>query len=114
MPRACRSRTASVDAITIAFGIRNVEQPAAACDEMRRVLRPAAGSRFWSSAAASRASAPAVPLVLQSRPAAHRAAGFAPRAAYGYLPASVGAFASPREFVTILRQHGFSDVQPSR
>ena len=31
-------------------------------------------------------------------------------AAYGYLPASVGAFASPDEFVKILRQSGFADV----
>ena len=31
-------------------------------------------------------------------------------AAYGYLPASVGAFASPDEFVTILRQSGFVDI----
>ena len=31
--------------------------------------------------------------------------------AYGYLPASVGAFASPDEFVTILRQRGFVDVR---
>ena len=34
-------------------------------------------------------------------------------AAYGYLPASVGAFASPAEFVKILRQAGFSDVTAS-
>ena len=39
----------SVDAVTIAFGIRNVEQPDAACGEIHRVLRPAAGSRFSSS-----------------------------------------------------------------
>ena len=32
-------------------------------------------------------------------------------AAYGYLPASVGAFATPDEFVTILRQRGFVDVR---
>ena len=30
-------------------------------------------------------------------------------AAYGYLPASVGAFATPDEFVKILRQAGFAD-----
>ena len=35
-------------------------------------------------------------------------------AAYGYLPASVGAFASPDEFVKILRQSGFVDVRPAR
>ncbi len=34
-------------------------------------------------------------------------------AAYGYLPASVGAFASPDEFVKILRQSGF-DGYPAR
>jgi demethylmenaquinone methyltransferase/2-methoxy-6-polyprenyl-1,4-benzoquinol methylase len=32
-------------------------------------------------------------------------------AAYRYLPASVSAFASPDEFVTILRQCGFSGVR---
>ena len=32
-------------------------------------------------------------------------------AAYGYLPASVGAFASPDEFVTILRHRGFANVR---
>ncbi len=32
-------------------------------------------------------------------------------AAYGYLPASVGAFATPDEFVTILRQSGFADIK---
>ena len=31
-------------------------------------------------------------------------------AAYGYLPASVGAFATPDEFVTILRRSGFSTI----
>ena len=31
-------------------------------------------------------------------------------AAYEYLPASVGAFSSPSEFVIILRQHGFLDI----
>ena len=33
-------RDATVDATTIGFGIRNVEQPAAACREIARVLRP--------------------------------------------------------------------------
>jgi demethylmenaquinone methyltransferase/2-methoxy-6-polyprenyl-1,4-benzoquinol methylase len=31
-------------------------------------------------------------------------------AAYGYLPESVSSFASPDEFVTILRQHGFGQI----
>src|SRR5690606_2857748 len=32
--------SASVDGVTIAFGIRNVESPEAACAELHRVLRP--------------------------------------------------------------------------
>src|SRR5687767_9100787 len=34
------ARDASVDAVTVAFGIRNVEQPERACAEMARVLKP--------------------------------------------------------------------------
>jgi len=33
-------------------------------------------------------------------------------AAYGYLPASIGAFTSPGDFVKILRQAGFRDIVP--
>jgi len=32
--------------------------------------------------------------------------------AYAYLPASIGAFASPDEFVKILRQAGFGSISP--
>jgi demethylmenaquinone methyltransferase / 2-methoxy-6-polyprenyl-1,4-benzoquinol methylase len=35
-------------------------------------------------------------------------------AAYGYLPASIGAFSTPDEFVTILRQAGFSNISADR
>ena len=35
-------------------------------------------------------------------------------AAYGYLPASIGAFASPDEFVKILRQANFCTISPIR
>jgi demethylmenaquinone methyltransferase/2-methoxy-6-polyprenyl-1,4-benzoquinol methylase len=31
--------------------------------------------------------------------------------AYGYLPESIGVFATPAEFVTILRNAGFTDVE---
>ena len=39
-PSGCRSRPRSVDAVTVAFGIRNVGEPLAALREMLRVLRP--------------------------------------------------------------------------
>ena len=104
----------SVDAITIGFGIRNVLDTAAACAEMFRTLHRGGrlailefaipttpiishGYRFYFNRV--------LPLIgtLVSR---HNAA-------YGYLPASVGAFASPDEFVTILRHAGFTDIQAS-
>ena len=101
----------AVDAITIGFGIRNIEDTAAACDEMRRVLAP--GGRI----AILEFAIPATPgvrtvyswyfnhvLPLIGRLISRHTA------AYGYLPASVSAFASPNELVTILRQHGFVDV----
>src|SRR5688500_4679747 len=34
------ARDASADAVTVAFGIRNVQNPAVACAEMARVLQP--------------------------------------------------------------------------
>jgi demethylmenaquinone methyltransferase/2-methoxy-6-polyprenyl-1,4-benzoquinol methylase len=104
-----------VDAITIGFGIRNVENTAAACEEMRRVLVP--GGRI----AILEFAIPAMPGVRSLYLGYFNyILPFIGRmisrhdAAYGYLPASVGAFASPDEFVTILRQHGFVDVSAAR
>jgi demethylmenaquinone methyltransferase / 2-methoxy-6-polyprenyl-1,4-benzoquinol methylase len=103
-----------VDAVTIGFGIRNVEDTAAACREMARVMKPGGAIAILEFAI------PSTPIV--------RAAYLAyfnhvlPRigrlvsrdnAAYGYLPASVGAFASPDEFVTILRNAGFTSISAS-
>ena len=79
-----------VDAITIGFGIRNVENTAAACDEMRRVLapgRPHRHSRVRDSGDAGRADS--VSVVLQPRPAVHRPADF-PSQRGVRLPAGVG------------------------
>ena len=104
-----------VDAITIGFGIRNVENTSSACNEMRRVLAP--GGRL----AILEFAIPATPgvrtlylwyfnhvLPVIGRLISHDTA------AYGYLPASVSAFPSPDEFVTMLRQHGFVDVSAAR
>ena len=102
---------ASVDAVTIAFGIRNVENVAAACDEISRVLRR--GGRL----AVLEFAIPTTPGVRAAylwyfNHVLPRIGRLVSRhdAAYGYLPASVGAFASPGEFVKILRQSGFVDV----
>jgi len=101
----------SVDAVTIAFGIRNVDQVAAACREMRRVLR--SGGRL----AILEFAVPTVPglsrlylgYLHHVLPRIGRAVS-RHNAAYGYLPASIGAFSSPAEFVRILRDAGFSSI----
>jgi demethylmenaquinone methyltransferase/2-methoxy-6-polyprenyl-1,4-benzoquinol methylase len=104
-----------VDAITIGFGIRNVENTSSACDEMHRVLAP--GGRL----AILEFAIPATPglraLYLwyfnQVLPFIGRLIS-GHTGAYTYLPASVGAFVSSEEFVTILRHHGFVDISAAR
>jgi demethylmenaquinone methyltransferase/2-methoxy-6-polyprenyl-1,4-benzoquinol methylase len=104
----------SVDGVTIGFGIRNVEDTAAACGEIFRVMTP--GGRL----AILEFAVPTLPVVKQAYnfyftailPAIGKLVS-RHNAAYGYLPASVGAFASPDEFVKLLRQSGFSDVNGS-
>jgi demethylmenaquinone methyltransferase/2-methoxy-6-polyprenyl-1,4-benzoquinol methylase len=105
-------RDGSVDAVTVAFGIRNVERPELACAEMCRVLKP--GGRL----AILEFGVPRIPgitrlylwyfkylLPLVGRTVSGHAA------AYSYLPESVGAFPPPAEFVTILRRAGFVDAR---
>jgi demethylmenaquinone methyltransferase/2-methoxy-6-polyprenyl-1,4-benzoquinol methylase len=103
--------TASVDAVTLAFGIRNVEDVPAVCSEIARALKP--GGRF----AILEFGVPRLPALRAAylwyfNRILPRIGRIVSRhhAAYEYLPASVSAFSTPDEFMTILRQSGFLDV----
>jgi demethylmenaquinone methyltransferase / 2-methoxy-6-polyprenyl-1,4-benzoquinol methylase len=103
---------ASADAATAAFGIRNVQRPEVACAEMARALRR--GGRL----AILEFGVPPIPGVStlylwyfkHLLPLVGRFVS-GHRAAYSYLPASVGTFPPPPEFMKILRQAGFEDVR---
>jgi len=104
--------SASVDAVTIAFGIRNVERPEMACAEMARVLRPGgrlAVLEFGNPRVAGlstlykwyfRRVLPLVGRLMSGH-----------GVAYSYLPASVGVFPPPDVFCEMLRRAGFSEVR---
>jgi demethylmenaquinone methyltransferase/2-methoxy-6-polyprenyl-1,4-benzoquinol methylase len=103
---------ASVDAVTIGFGIRNVEQPMEAFDEILRVLRPN------GTLAVLEFSLPRAALVRSLYlwyfrnvlPRIGRAISGHPTA-YTYLPESVEAFGSPEAFVQQLRRAGFATAR---
>ena len=105
-------RTAAVDAVTVAFGIRNVQEPEKACAEIARTLRP--GGRL----AILEFGAPRVPGIstlyrwyfAYLLPWVGRIVS-GHSAAYSYLPASVATFPPPDQFSAILRRTGFDDVR---
>jgi demethylmenaquinone methyltransferase / 2-methoxy-6-polyprenyl-1,4-benzoquinol methylase len=106
LPSSC------VDTVTVAFGIRNVQEPAIACREMARVLAP--GGRL----AILEFSMPRTPVVRDVYRFYFR--HILPRIgrlvsnhqeAYTYLPESVGVWATPETFADVLRDSGFSDVR---
>lgn len=102
----------SVDAVTIGFGIRNVEQPAVACREIARVLRRNGALAILEFSVPRTAVVrdfylwyfryvlPLIGRVISRH-----------QSAYTYLPESVEAFPAPDAFASHLRAAGFSTVK---
>jgi demethylmenaquinone methyltransferase/2-methoxy-6-polyprenyl-1,4-benzoquinol methylase len=104
--------TATCDAATIAFGIRNVANPERALAEIARVLRP--GGRL----AILEFGQPSIPGIRSLyawyfRHVLPRVGRLVSKhhSAYSYLPASVGTFPPPSEFARTLTATGFSQVK---
>jgi demethylmenaquinone methyltransferase/2-methoxy-6-polyprenyl-1,4-benzoquinol methylase len=103
----------SVDIVSIAFGLRNIADPARAVREFRRVLRP--GGRLvilefaqprrrlvrWFNTLYCRRIMPVTATLLSGDRSG----------AYYYLPASVGTFMSVEQVCQMLREGGFGQVQ---
>jgi len=105
-------RDGSVSAVTVAFGVRNLDSYEAGLAEMARVLRP--GGRlgvlefFRSESAGSRAVHRAYNRM--ALPVLGRALSADP-SAYRYLVESMERFASRREFEEAARRAGFRSVR---
>jgi demethylmenaquinone methyltransferase/2-methoxy-6-polyprenyl-1,4-benzoquinol methylase len=101
---------ASFDAVTVGFGIRNVDDLEAGLRELRRVLRSGGRLAILELTTPRGLLAPfyrvwfdrIVPLVGRVLPGG---------AAYTYLPASVRRFPSPEELADLLAANGFSEVR---
>jgi demethylmenaquinone methyltransferase / 2-methoxy-6-polyprenyl-1,4-benzoquinol methylase len=105
-------RDGSCDATTIGFGIRNVSDPGSALTEIARVLRPRGRLAILEF------GQPRIPgirtcyawyfryvLPLVGRIVSKH------ESAYSYLPASVGNFPTPGEFVGMIEARGFNNVR---
>lgn len=104
--------SASFDAVTVAFGVRNFERLECGVAEMRRVLRPGgtlAVLEFFRSDSRWRD----LPFRVYFRHVLPRVGRWVSRdrEAYSYLPQSVGRFVTRREFEQLLQQTGFTDLR---
>jgi demethylmenaquinone methyltransferase / 2-methoxy-6-polyprenyl-1,4-benzoquinol methylase len=104
--------SATCDAATIAFGIRNVAEPERALGEIARVLRPRGRLAILEF------GQPRIPGIRSLYswyfryvlPAIGRMVS-KHDSAYSYLPASVGTFPSAEEFVQIITKQGFANAR---
>jgi len=99
---------ASFRGVTVAFGLRNVQDPPAAVGEMARVLSP--GGRLlvleFSKPDGRLFAAVYRTYVFQVLPRVGRLLSGSEIDAYRYLPQSVWAFPAPHELAAVFRRHG--------
>ena len=102
----------SVDAATVAFGIRNVQDTAAACRELARVVRTGGRLAVLEFGLPRQRTLRAIYLWYSHRllPAVGRLVS-QHASAYEYLPESVARFPPPEEFGRMLQQSGFPHVR---
>lgn len=99
----------SFDAVTIGFGVRNLEQLERGLEELHRVLRP--GGRL-AILEITRPRGPLAPFYRLWLDVLVPLAGklLPGGSAYTYLPASVRRFPGPEELAELLRRSGFEHV----
>jgi len=104
-------RSAHFDGALVAFGIRNVGDPAAALSELSRVLRP--GGRLVVLEFSTPRGLFGRVFGAYSRHVLPRIGGWisGDRGAYAYLPASVARFATPAAFGDRMEAAGFTAVR---
>ena len=100
----------SFDAITMAFGIRNVPNRPQALRQARRILRP--GGRLVILELTEPTRGPLAPMArLFVRSVIPTVGAALSRAdAYSYLPKSITAFPAPEAFAQMMREAGLSQV----
>jgi len=103
--------TASVDAVTVAFGVRNFEDLGAGLDELARVLRPGGVLLVLEFSRPRGVLAPVLGWWASRVPPRLGRFLSGDDEAYRYLPDSVGRFPSGTEFLTVLAAHGFDPAR---